>query len=80
MAWSLDTHTTRDMACYATANNISGVGAGSGARMDAAGVRGASKLVGLELKMECRVGCTVELLWDVDLPVLGAELNVDPKL
>lgn len=41
---------------------------------------GAGPLVGLVLQMECRVACTVELLWDVDLAVLGMELNVDGKL
>lgn len=37
-------------------------------------------LVGLALQMDCRVACTVELLWDVDLTMLAMEMNVDRKL
>lgn len=37
-------------------------------------------LVGLSVVLDCRVACTVELLWDVDLTLLGKEMGLHPKL
>lgn len=45
-----------------------------------AGASGVGPLVGLVLELDCRVACTVELLWDVDLAFLGGEMHVDRKL
>lgn len=40
----------------------------------------AGPLVGVSVVMDCRVACTVELLWDVDLALLGKEMGLHPKL
>ena len=41
---------------------------------------GAGTPVGVSLELDCRVACTVELLWDVDLAFLGREMGLHPKL
>ncbi|CAM9824463.1 unnamed protein product, partial [Ectocarpus sp. 8 AP-2014] len=40
----------------------------------------AGPLVGVSVVLDCRVACTVELLWDVDLTLLGREMGLHPKL
>ncbi|CAM9558654.1 unnamed protein product [Pylaiella littoralis] len=40
----------------------------------------AGPLVGVSVVLDCRVACTVELLWDVDLALLGKEMGLHPKL
>lgn len=47
---------------------------------DGSGDLVAGPLVGLSVEVDCRVACTMELLWDVDLAYLGGELHVDGKL
>ncbi|CAN0073068.1 unnamed protein product, partial [Ectocarpus fasciculatus] len=47
---------------------------GAGARAEA------GPLVGVSVVLDCRVACTVELLWDVDLTLLGREMGLHPKL
>lgn len=44
------------------------------------GVDEAGALIGVSMKLDCRVDCTVELLWDVDLTLLGREMGLHPKL
>ncbi|CAM9682151.1 unnamed protein product [Ectocarpus sp. 4 AP-2014] len=36
--------------------------------------------VGVSVVLDCRVACTVELLWDVNLTLLGREMGLHPKL
>lgn len=40
----------------------------------------AGPLIGVSMVLDCRVDCTVELLWDVDLTLLGREMGLHPKL
>ncbi len=54
---------------------LAGFGAGGGG-----GGQDAGPPVGLSMVLDCRVACTVELLWDVDLTLLGKEMGLHPKL
>ncbi|CAM9998197.1 unnamed protein product [Scytosiphon promiscuus] len=45
-----------------------------------AGIEEAGPLIGVSMVLDCRVDCTVELLWDVDLTLLGREMGLHPKL
>lgn len=61
---------TASPAAAAAPAAAAGVGAGEEA----------GPLVGVSVVMDCRVACTVELLWDVDLTLLGKEMGLHPKL
>lgn len=61
------------------ASRVRGVD-GNGTAGVGPGVTEAGPLVGVSLELDCRVACTVELLWDVDLSSLGKEMGLPPKL
>eukprot|EP00903_Cladosiphon_okamuranus_P015560 g14365.t1 len=68
-------------ASRAVPASVAGVGAAAAAAAAAGeGGEDVGPLVGVSVVMDCRVACTVELLWDVDLALLGKEMGLHPKL
>lgn len=74
---SSPTHPTAAAAAVTATSKHANAGALDGVSREDPGT---GALVGVSVELDCRVACTVELLWDVDLAFLGRDMGLPPKL